>query len=201
MRRFRCTATLAVGVALLLSACASSMTVDSAWRDPTYGGPPFVKVLVFAWVDRPSVRRTVEDVFVAELTNRGVAAVASYTLIPDARNVKREAVVEAAKRSGVDSVLVNRLQGVSIEVQSEEIQPFVTADPANMWLEAPIGAGSTIINVQSKTDELMSNLFDANTGKMVWWGKMDAAATNNAARLARGMAGTVLSALRSAKLL
>jgi hypothetical protein len=201
MRRFRCTAILAVGVALILGACASGMTVDSAWRDPTYGGPPFKKVMVFAWVDRPSVRRTVEDVFVAELTSRSVAAVASYTLIPDARNVKREVVAEAAKRSGVDSVLVNRLQGVSIEVQSEEIQPFDTADPANMWLGAAMGAGSTVISVQSKTADLMSNLFDANTGKMVWWGKMDAAATNNAARLARGMAGTVLSALRSAKLL
>ena len=200
MRRFRCTATLAVGVALLLSACAG-MTVDSAWRDPTYGGPPFVKVLVFAWVDRPSVRRTVEDVFVAELTNRGVAAVASYTLIPDARNVKREAVVEAAKSSGIDSVLVNRLQGVSIEVHSEEVQPFVTADPADMWQEAPIGLGSSFISVQSKTADLMSNLFDAGTGKMVWWGKMDPAATDNLARLARGMARTVLSALRSARLL
>jgi hypothetical protein len=201
MRRFRCAATLAVGVALFLSACASSMTAGSAWRDPTYEGPPFVKVLVFAWVDRPSVRRTVEDVFVAELASRGVAAVASYTLIPDARDVKREVVVEVAKRSGVDSVLVTRVQGVEIEVQSEEVQPFVTADPADMWPGAPIGAGSTFINVQSKTADLMSNLFDAGTGKMVWWGKMDAAATNNAAQLARGMARTVLSALRSAKLL
>jgi len=200
MRRFRCTATLAVGVALLLSACAS-MTADSAWRDPTYEGPPFKKVMVIAWIDRPSVRRTVEDIFVGDLTRRGIGAVASYTLIPDARGVKREAVLEAAKRSGVDSVLVNRLQGISIDVQSEEIQPYVTADPADMWLGAPIGAGSTIINVQSRAADLMSNLFDASTGKMVWWGKMDADATNNAAQLARGMARTVLSALRSAKLL
>jgi len=200
MRRFRCTATLSVAAALLLSACAG-MTADSAWRDPTYEGPPFKKVMVIAWVDRPSVRRTVEDVFVGDLTSRGISAVASYTLIPDTRNVKREAVLEAAKRSGVDSVLVNRLQGVHIDVQSEEIQPFVTADPADMWLGAPIGAGSTIISVQSRNADLMSNLFDASTGKMVWWGKMNADATNNAAQLARGMARTVLSALRSAKLL
>jgi hypothetical protein len=200
MRRFRCTATLAVGVALLLSACAS-MTADSAWRDPTYEGPPFKKVMVIAWVDRPSVRRTVEDIFVGDLTRRGISAVASYTLIPDPRDVKRAAVVEAAKRSGVDSVLVNRLQGVHIEVQSEEIQPFVTADPADMWPGAPISAGSTFINVQTKTADLMSNLFDASTGKMVWWGKWDASATRNAAALARGLAGSVLSALRSAKLL
>jgi hypothetical protein len=200
MRRFRCTATLAMGVALLLSACAS-MTADSAWRDPTYEGPPFKKVMVIAWVDRPSVRRTVEDIFVGDLTSRGISAVASYTLIPDPRDVKREAVVEAAKRSGVDSVLVNRLQGVEIEMQSEEVQPFATADPMDLWMGAPISGGSYAISTQSKTATLMSNLFDAGTGKMVWWGKMDASATNNAAQLARGMARTVLSALRSAKLL
>jgi hypothetical protein len=200
MRRFRCTATLAVGVALLLSACAG-MTADSAWRDPTYGGPPFKKVLVIAWVDRPSARRTIEDIFVGDLTSRGIGAVASYTLIPDPRNVTREAVAEAAKRSGADSVLVNRLRGVVIEMQSEEIQPFATADPAEMWQEAPTSGGSYAINVQSRTADLMSNLFDAGTGKMVWWGKWDASATRNAAALARGLAGSVLSALRSAKLL
>ena len=200
MRRFRCAATLALGVALLLSACAG-MTTNSAWRDPTYEGPPFKKVLVIAWVDRPSVRRTIEEVFVDDLTSRGISAVASYTLIPDPRNLKREAVAEAAKRSSADSVLVNRLQGVELEVQSEEIQPFVTTDPADTGLGAPIGGGSYTINVQSKTADLMSNLFDVSTGKMVWWGKWDASATRNAAALARGLAGSVLSALRSAKLL
>jgi hypothetical protein len=177
------------------------MTADSAWRDPTYEGPPFKKVMVIAWVDRPSARRTVEDIFVGDLTSRGISAVASYTLIPDPRDMKREAVVAAAKKSGVDSVLVNRLQGITLDVQNEEVQPFVTADPADMWPGAPISGGSYTINTQTKTANLMSNLFDAGTGKMVWWGKMDADATNNAARLARGMARTVLSALRSAKLL
>jgi len=177
------------------------MTTNSAWRDPTYEGPPFKKVLVIAWVDRPSARRTIEDIFVGDLTSRGISAVASYTLIPDPRNVKREAVAEAARRSGADSVLVNRLQRVELEVQSEEIQPFVTTDPADTWPGAPIGEGSYAINVPSKTADLMSNLFDASTGKMVWWGKWDASATRNTAALARGLAGSVLSALRSAKLL
>jgi hypothetical protein len=47
------------------------------------------KVLVVAWVDRPNVRRTVEDIFATALTNRVVSAVASYTLIPNAQEVKR----------------------------------------------------------------------------------------------------------------
>jgi hypothetical protein len=201
MKRFRSAATLVVGAAILLTACAS-MTPGASWRDPTYEGPAFTKVLVVAWVDRPSVRRTVEDIFVGALTNRGVSAVASYTLIPDARNVKRPAVVEAAKRSGVDSVLVNRLQGIATEYQDEPVQAFASPDPSDMWLEGPpIGAASVNIQTQSKVADLMSNLFDAKTAKMVWWGKMDASATNSAAELARGMARTVLSELRSAKLL
>jgi hypothetical protein len=200
MKPIRFVAGLAAMVVLLLAACAS-VSVDSAWRDPTYQGPPFKNVMVVAWVDRPSVRRTVEDIFVGDLTRRGVSAVASYTLIPDARDVKRAAVVEAAKRSGVDSVLVNRLQGVDLEVQEMEVQPFATSDPSDMWTDSPIGRAPVTINVQSSTANLMSNLFDARTQKMVWWGKMDVAKTRNAAALARGMARRVLSALGSAGLL
>jgi len=200
MKPIRFAAGLTGAVVLLLTACAS-MTVNSSWRDPTYQGPPFKNVMVVAWVDRPSVRRTVEDIFVGDLTRRGVSAVASYTLIPDARDVKRAAVVETAKRSGVDSVLVNRLQGVDLEVQDMEVQPFVTSDPADMWMDYPIGGAPVTIDVQSRTANLMSNLFDAKTQKMVWWGKLDASATRNASALARGMAGRVLSALGSAGLL
>ena len=156
---------------------------------------------MIAWVDRPSVRRTVEDIFVNALTDRGVSAVASYTLIPNAQAVKRAAVVDAAKRSGVDSVLVNRLQGVVTEVQNEEVQTFVTPDPADAFLDSPIVGTSIPVEMTSRVAFLMSNLFDARTAKMVWWGRMDASASNRAAEVARGMSGTVISALRSAKLL
>ena len=200
MKTIRFAAGLSATVVLLVAACAS-VSVNSAWRDPTYQGPPFKNVMVFAWVDRPSVRRTVEDIFVGDLTRRGLSAVASYTLIPDARDVKRAAVVEAAKKSGVDSVLVNRLQGVDLEVQEMEVQPFITPDPSDVWTDYPIGGAPVTVDVQSRTAYLMSNLYDAKTQKMVWWGKMDAAATKNAAALARGMAGRVLSALGSAGLL
>ncbi len=200
MKRFRFAACAAAGTALFVTACAS-VTVDSTWRDPTYEGPPFKKVMVIAWVDRPSVRRTVEDIFVNALTSRGVSAVASYTLIPNAQAVKRAAVVDAAKRSGVDSVLVNRLQGVVTEVQNEEVQTFVTPDPADAFLDSPIVGTSIPVEMTSRVAFLMSNLFDARTAKMVWWGRMDASASNRAAEVARGMSGTVISALRSAKLL
>ncbi len=201
MKRLGSAGVIALWLASFLAACAS-VTMGNTWRDPTYEGPPFTKVLVVAWVDQPRVRRTVEDVFVSDLTSRGIRAIASYTLIPDARNAKRQDVVEAAKKSGSDSVLLNRLQGVVTEYQEAPVQMFVTPDPADAWLEAPwSGAGGADVQVQMKSALLMSNLFDAQTGKMVWWGRMDAPATNNAAALARGVASRVLSALRSANLL
>jgi hypothetical protein len=200
MRRFRCTAILAAGAALILGACASS-TLDSVWRDPTYGGPPFVKAVVFAWVERPSIRRTVEDVFVAELTRRGVAALASYTLIPDARDVNRASMQQAAKSSGADSVLVTRLSGLESEFQNEPVQAFVTSDPADMFQGYPIGSAPVYVQTQSQVANVLTNFFDARTGNMVWWGRTNASATRNLTALTRGLAGTVIGALRSAKLL
>jgi len=81
MRRFRCTRLWrGCGPA---SRCLRQHDRGQRVARSTYEGPPFKKVMVIAWVDRPSVRRTVEDIFVGDLTSRGIGAVASYTLIPD----------------------------------------------------------------------------------------------------------------------
>ncbi|MBS1117740.1 MAG: uncharacterized protein H6Q87_2124, partial [candidate division NC10 bacterium] len=92
------------GLASIISACAST-TLDMTWRDPTYEGRPFAKVLVVGSTDSPDNRRIFEDVLVSELKGRGVEAVASHTLIPGEGDVKRDKIVEAVKTLGADSVL------------------------------------------------------------------------------------------------
>src|SRR5512137_2860912 len=44
------TAMLVAGLAVIVSACAST-TLDMTWRDPTYEGRPFTKVLVVGSTD------------------------------------------------------------------------------------------------------------------------------------------------------
>ncbi len=93
---------------------------------------------------------------------------ASYALIANAQEVKRAAVAEAAKRSGVDCVLVNRLRRAVTEVQDEPVQTFVTPDPADAFLDSPIVGTSMPVEMTSRVAFLMSKLFDAKTLLTQW---------------------------------
>lgn len=192
-------AMLSVGLALIVSGCAAT-TLDMTWRDPTYEGRPFAKVLVVGSTDNADNRRIFEDILVGELKARGVEAVASYTLIPGEADVKRDKVVEAVKRSGTDSVLTTRLVG--IETKSAQV-PVQSPGPGDMDLYRYYAPMETPTTMQQhyRVANLESNLFDARTGKMVWWGRSQAFPTTNIGRISRELGRNVIRALKSDKLL
>jgi hypothetical protein len=189
---------LLAGLALILSACAST-TLDMTWRDPTYEGRPFAKVLVVGATDDRENRRIFEDVVVRELTNRGVAAVASHTLIPDERDVKRDRVIEAVKTAGADSVLSTRVVGIATRTAQVPVQSSSARDLDLYRYYSPME--STTIQQDYQVANLESNLFDARTGKMVWWGRSQAFPTTNIGRLSRELGAKVVRSLKSDKLL
>jgi hypothetical protein len=192
-------AMLFAGFLLIFTACAST-TLDMTWRDPTYEGRPFTKVLVVGSTDSPDSRRIFEDTVVGELKTQGVEAVASYTLIPDAGEVKRDQVMEAVKTSGADSVLSTRLVG--IETKTAQV-PVSSPGAGAMDLYryySPMEAQTTV-QQDYQVANLESNLFDARTGKMVWWGRSQTFPTTNIGQVSRELGEKVIKALKSAKLL
>jgi len=92
----------------VLSACAST-SIENSWKDPQYSGGPISKVLVVGISTQASVRRAFEDTFGQALTQQGVQAVASYTLIPQDGQIPEETLQKAAVQAGVDGVLITRL--------------------------------------------------------------------------------------------
>ena len=187
------------GLALIVSACAST-TLDMTWRDPTYEGRPFVKVLVVGSTDSPDSRRIFEDILVSELKGRGVEAVASYTLIPGVGDVKRDKVVGAVKTSGADSVLSTRLVGIETKATQVPVQSPGAGDVDLYRYYSPMEPQTTI-RQDYQVANLESNLFDAGTGKMVWWGRSQTFPTTNIGRISRELGQNVIKALKSAKLL
>jgi hypothetical protein len=71
MRTIPRTTILVAGLAAL-SACASTR-FDTTWRDPTYEGRPFAKVLVVGSTDNAGDRRIFEDAVASEWWGRGSA--------------------------------------------------------------------------------------------------------------------------------
>ena len=187
------------GLASIISACAST-TLDMTWRDPTYEGRPFTKVLVVGSTDSSDNRRIFEDVLVSELKGRGVEAVASHTLIPGEGDVKRDKIVEAVKTSGADSVLSTRLVGIETKAAQLAVQSPGAGD-MNLYRYYSPMEPQTTIRQDYQVANLESNLFDAGTGKMVWWGRSQTFPTTNIGRISRELGQNVIKALKSAKLL
>jgi len=193
------TATLVAGMMLIVSGCAS-LTVDSTWRDPTYQGQPFVKVLVVGSTDDADNRRIFEDSIVSELKTRGVDAVASHTLIPSERDVTRDKVIEAVKASGTDSVLSTRLVGIENRATRVSVVQSGAADIDLYSHYSPLESRPTV-RQDYQVANLESNLFDGKTGKMVWWGRSQTFPTENIRQLSRELGAAVIRSLKAANLL
>jgi hypothetical protein len=190
---------LLAGITVMVSGCAS-VTLESTWRDPTYQGRPFVKVLVVGSMDDAESRRVFEDVVVGELKSRGVDGVASYPLIPDERDLKRDRVVEAVKAAGADSVLSTRMVGM--ETRTTRI-PVAQGQAGTIDLYShysPFESQPTV-RQDYQIATLESNLFDGGTGKMVWWGRSQTFPTENIRQLSRDLGATVIRSLKAANLL
>ena len=186
-------------LAVTVAACAST-TLDSTWRDPTYEGRPFAKVLVIGSTDSPASRRVFEDVVVGELRRQGVEAVASYTLISGASDITRDRVVEAVTRSGADSVLSTRLVGTETRTAQVPV-PSPGAGGLDLYrYYSPVEAPTTV-QQDYRVTKVESDLFDARTGKMVWWGRMRADRATDIGRIGRDLGQNVIQALKSADLL
>jgi hypothetical protein len=105
---------LALFVLAVLSGCASTRVV-SQW-EMSEPGPAFRKLLVVGISDNQSVRRTFEDEFAKALQARGVAAVPSYTLIPESGPVPEERLDAAVKQAGADGVISTRVVRVNQQI-------------------------------------------------------------------------------------
>jgi hypothetical protein len=184
---------------LVVSGCAS-VTLDSTWRDPTYQGRPFTKVVVIGSTDDPENRRIFEDVVVSELKARGVDAVASYTLIPNDRDLKRDKVIEAVKTVGADSVLSTRMVGVETRTTRMQVAEGQVAE-IDLYSHYTSLDSMPTVRQDYQVATLESNFFDAKTGKMVWWGRSQTFPTENIRGLSRELGATVIRSLKSANLL
>jgi hypothetical protein len=98
----------------ILTAC-TSLKVHS-WVEPAFDGTAIQKAVVIGVAKSETIRRSYEDTFVSELTEAGVVAVASYTLIPQTGKLDKDVVVAAVKEVGADSVIVTRSVGVQSKI-------------------------------------------------------------------------------------
>lgn len=155
---------------LLISACATTH-LTSAWKDPAYQKQPR-KIMVIGIAKKPINKRIFEDEFVRQLSARGIAAVASYSVMPDKKQDDRTVITAKMREQGADAVLISRL------VSKKTVQTYVPGSvyypPANYgtWHDY-YGYGSQAVYTPGYVAEdeyavMETNLYDSSNNRLIW---------------------------------
>ena len=110
MKVSRISLLFAVFVMLFLFAACATTKFPETWKDETYKGRP-EKILVINAFPNPLNRRLFEDELVKAMKDRGIDAVASYTVMPNPVVSNQNAIAAQAKEVNADTVLINRAVG------------------------------------------------------------------------------------------
>ena len=167
-----------VGIILLafglLSCSSPATTMTGVWRRHGYLRENYAKVLVICIARTEAVRKQVEDEFVKQLQKREKQALASYSLIPDYRDIKKEIVLEKISGKGVEVVLVTSLierRPKNPPLSGSQYQP--DASDQNMYEYSEKSAQQASSPPNSSGVEvavLETNVYETRTEKLIWSG-------------------------------
>jgi len=188
---------------LLLVSCATTK-VNSVWKDDAFQ-KQVSKVLVIGIIRNPTKKRMFEQAFARALKERGADAVEGYAVLPADGKVGREALEATIKKNGIDGVLISRL------VDKKTVATYV---PGTTYMPPPYynGWGSyydrsyaVVYNpgytVNDEFAVIETNLYDANSGKLVWSVSSDTHIASPDADLIKSFVKVMVESLEKSQIL
>ncbi len=164
---------LYLAVAILLSSCAST-SLTNAWHDQSYSGTNSLDdVLVIAVTEEETSRRLYEDGFVAKLAESGVRVIPSYSLQVSDIEPTKQAVQTAVAMAKARFVLITRHLTTDKKQHYSPPQPLYV-DPyySSVYRYYPMAYRevrySPGYTYTVTTVSIESNLYDAQTEKLIW---------------------------------
>ncbi len=172
--------TSALAVMVFLVGCGTSAQITSSWVDPEITPQDLDGVLVIAVTgktpDHQEVRADFERAFAKELNDRGVRAVASYTVLKNTSS--KDEVLTVANKLKLDTILVTRYAGtVSEDVYHEGDSYYAYAPVYNSGYDGGFGGYyGRIYKVYQEPDvwttnsyvSVISDLYETATEKRIW---------------------------------
>lgn len=162
-----------IGLAVLLSACASGSKVTRVQAVADSAETPYKKILVIGLFEAYDSRRYLEKELVTKLVQRGTGAVASTSMMDSKTPVTRATFLAMVDEIGADAVVVTQLASLNVDTKVKDANPQATYNIRatqyyNVWgvelteYVAPQG-------VQYDTDvALATQIFSVNDKKPVW---------------------------------
>jgi hypothetical protein len=187
----------AVGLLVTLAAGCASTKLVNQWTSPDRSTTPLHKVMVVGVSRQPSVRRVFEDEFASRLKAAGVAAVPSYTVIPEDGQAEQSLLEKAVADLGADGVLVTRL--VSKE-QKTQVSPGFYPAPAmgfyGWYSSAWMGYYDPPTVYQYDVVIAETSLYSPPQSRLVWSGTTETFAPSDVKKETAGFAEVIIGALR-----
>lgn len=179
--RTRPTTYIAFITCLIISACSTSTRITGSWKDPAVDASTgeSKSVLITALSRNIEVRTKLEDALAAKAAERNIEAVKSSDIFtPDFFQVlpDRDELISQIKQTGVDAILTVSLIDTESETRYVRGSTHYAPMPVYSWY----GGFYSYINywhpimydpgyyVTDKTYFLETNLYNAETGKLVW---------------------------------
>lgn len=176
------TCCLAATVLMSLGGC-SSLNVVESWHKPAPLSRPYQKVMILGIFRDETLRQTFENLVVDEFSKQQIPAVASYTLVPDAAAISRDALVAAVRSSGCEAVLTTRpVEGGDKKVSQD--------GQGNVF-----GAG-TKSSYGFNTASLQTNLYDTASQQLIWSATVKSFDAGKEARVSRELGRFFLEGLK-----
>ena len=162
--------------ALFLVGCGTTAEITNTWVDPKFKQKDLQGVLVIAIADNQESRVAFEKAYTEALRNKGVNAVASYTLVPGKAN--KENILSAAKKERLDTLLVSHYAGTIEEPVYHQGTTYYGVVPAygGAYNHRFGGYYGQVVEIGSTPDVwttnkyvlLVSDLYEAATEERIW---------------------------------
>lgn len=142
-------------------------TLDTTWKDPDYKGSHLDNILVIGATKNQTIRRVVEDDFVAKLMAHGAEASSSYKIIPTEDMLDRDVLESKIKTLNVDAVLITR-----VVERKKEKEVYASGNRPYNWYgwysRSYSYSSSSLYKKEHEVLQIETSIFDTNTGEMIW---------------------------------
>ncbi|MCF6352618.1 MAG: hypothetical protein L3J06_06375 [Cyclobacteriaceae bacterium] len=162
---------------IFISSC-SSTKMSASWKAPDYSGKKFDKILVWGLSDNVSARATVEDEVAYFLNLKKITSVSGSDIAPPNRKALPHDIEESKailEKNGFDGVLTMGLIDKKEETRYVEgtghYQPMAYGYYGSFYSYYPYMYGNVYQPGHYATSQhifIETNLWDVETGKLVW---------------------------------
>lgn len=197
-----CAASLLIG--LLVAGCSTTAPiVMSEWRNPAYTSASFSRIMIGGLGGDVSTRRNFEDEFIFQLRAAGADGLASYRYIPEGSDADENRLREAARKAGVDALILTRLVRVEEMTQySGSFAPPISfgvfgSNAGATW--SGLGGAPSAYRVNEYTAE--TALHDIAKNEVVWSGTTKTSDTDGGRTAIKSTVEAVVKSLAEKNLL